>query len=565
MWGSTTSSVQSALRSAEELNFSYEAASSIGSADGRCRTLPGRSVLVSAVAGAAVRHRLESATLGRGIFSCPATGAGLTISSPAEPRNGACIVEEDTNTKVEEPIEVKQVQLAADMLSSPDVDIRDAAIKATKKTFGAASTLRKAGDLSPQVSLKVWAGAATALMAETHPPNIRRLVRLLSRVGFHLQGCCLSSPMVNQLWDHLRGLCEFGSDDVHAGALEVMGVVMRLGEAPATEDESGPSCSALRLDEYTSLLEGGVDSAQPVVTRAAVAASLASSGLLKTASTTAAPTIKSASVGLSTAAAAAASTTSVDLKCKQEEVRADCRAGTSTRLWFVALSLLQDDDESVRINSSRACAAAIDHSSSTTAGAGGTAGESALLKLEVLEVLVACETCLFLGLNFSSFLAHWTDVCLYLCFTMGLSVVCKLLDRCFYLHIKRLHSFSSFKFEVCCYLRHGSISCCCCCVPVCLRFKLLLVLSSSISCVICLRSTSAAVVLPAVGAIPWLFVSFWVLYSVDCSRLLYCRGAWKQSLSSTTCTAHVDTKDCYAVCASLLVISVRCLQFGPSL
>lgn len=386
-------SVQAALRSAEELNFSYEAASHTGSTADRCRALPGRSVLVSAVTGAVVRRRLESSTPGRGTSgrAYAASGANLNITSAADPRNSACIVEENISTKVEEPTEAEQLQLVADMLSSPDADVRDAAIKATKKVFGAAGSLPRAGGLSPRASLLVWAGAATALMAETHPPNIRRLVRLLSRVGSDLQGCCLPSPLVNQLWDHLRGLCECGSEDVHAGALEVMGVVVRLGEAPAAEDESRPSCSALRLDEYTSLLECGVDPAQPVVTRTAAAASLASSGLLKTASTAAAPTTTSASAIASTAAAAAAMTTGDDLNRKQEEVRADRDAGTFTRLWFVALSLLQDDDESVRNCASRACAAAAGSSSSFTAGAARNAGESLFLLLEVL-VAVACKT-----------------------------------------------------------------------------------------------------------------------------------------------------------------------------
>lgn len=376
---STMSTVHSALRSAEELNFSHEATSHVGSADGRCRALPGRSVLASTVAAAVVRRRLESSTIGgetsRRDYS--ASGTSVNAGSSAESRSSACI-EENMIAKVEEPNEAERLQLVADMLSSSDVDVRDAAIKATKKAFGAAGTLRKAGGLSSRASLLVWAGAATALMAETHPPNIRRLVRLLSRVGFHLQGCCLPSPMAHKLWDHLRGLCQIGSEDVHAGALEVMGVVMRLDEAPAAEDESGPSCSALRLDEYTSLLEDGVDSAQPVVTRAAVAASLASSGLLKTASTAAASAGTSASADPSTVPAAAALTTGVAFDREQDEVRVDRDAGTCTRLWFVALSLLQDDDEGVRDCTSRACAAAASHGMSTTVGAGGSAGESVL-------------------------------------------------------------------------------------------------------------------------------------------------------------------------------------------
>lgn len=371
MGGNTTSNIQSALRSAEELNFSHEATSHIRPADGRCRALPGRSVLVSAVAGAVVRHRLESCTPGRETLTrgYAASVASPNVGSAEEPRNS------NTSTEMAEPTEADQLQLVADMMSSPDVDVRDAAIKATKKAFGAAGALGRGGGLSPRASLLVWAGAATALMAETHPPNIRRLVRLLSRVGFRLQGCCIPWPIVHQLWEHLRGLCEYGSGDVHAGALEVMGVVMRLGMATAAEDESAPTCSALRRDEYTSLLEDGVDSAQPVVTRAGAAVSLASSGLLKTASAAGAPTTASASADPSNATAPGAMATGVDLNEKQEEVRVGRGAGTSTRLWFVALSLLQDDDEGVRNCASRACAAPAGHGNSTTAGARRDAGE----------------------------------------------------------------------------------------------------------------------------------------------------------------------------------------------
>eukprot|EP00752_Nemacystus_decipiens_P004263 g3894.t1 len=360
----TMSSVQGALRSAEELNFSHEATSRVESAGGRRRALPARSVLASAVVAAVVRRRLESCTVG--------TGTSRTDSA-AEPKSTDFMLE-NRRTKVEEATAEEQLQLVADMLSSPDVDVRDAAIKATKKSFGAAGTLRNAGGLSSRASLLVLAGAVTALMAETHPPNIRRLVRLLSRVGVHLQGCCLPSRMVSQLWDRLQDLCQGGSEDVQAGALEVMGVIMRLGEEPAAEDGSSQSCSATRLDKYTSLLEAGVESAQPVVTRAAVAASLASSGLLKTASTAAASTVVPASADPCTAPAAVALTAGVTLDREQEEVRENRHVGTTTRLWFVALSLLQDDDEGVRNCASRACAAAASHGSSTAAGAGGSAG-----------------------------------------------------------------------------------------------------------------------------------------------------------------------------------------------
>lgn len=171
-------------------------------------------------------------------------------------------------------------------------------------------------------------------MCEVHPPNVRRLVRLLSRVGMCLRGCPLPDS-VGLLWDHLRGLCEDGaaggSEEVHAGALEVMGVIVRLGK-PVEE----ASRSAVDLDEYAGLLEAAADALMPVAMRAASAASLASSRLLGTASP--------GHLGDRTGPGS-------------------CDIGAFVRLWFVALSLLQDDEERVRTCAARACAAAADSSS----------------------------------------------------------------------------------------------------------------------------------------------------------------------------------------------------------
>lgn len=365
--GSTaTSGVQAALRTAQELNFSRETCSpQAGPSAGRCRrVIPGRSVLASAVTGAIVRRRLESSIFRRGVKPPPGRRRGESVDgaagAAAERREEGIV--DVAQEEAKEPQETTRLRLVVELLSASDVDVRDAAIKATKKFFGSAA-LRKAGVASSRESLMVWAGAAKALVAEGHPPNIRRLVRLLSRVGFYLRDDCSLPPPTGQLlWDHLRGLCECGPGDVHAGALEVMGAIIRLGRAPAAPLVKGEEGrSTLDVDEYASLLERAVDPGQPAATRSAAAASLASSGLLKI-ETAAAP-----------AAAAAASTPA--FTAPLSAAGGGAGAGACVRLWFVALSLLQDDDEGVRNRAARACAAAAAAGSSVADGAGGRAGE----------------------------------------------------------------------------------------------------------------------------------------------------------------------------------------------
>ena len=313
--GGSVAKVQSALQTAREDNFSHAVRTGSGG-----RVVPGRSVLVAAVVGAAVRSRLGRALVGE-----------------ADRVGGSCSGGEGTETSPAE-----EVEFAVSLWTSDDMDVRDAAIKATKKFFGPGRD-RKAGGVSQEVSLLVWAAAAHALMAEVHPPNVRRLVRLLARVGLCLRRSSLSDP-AGLLWDHLRRLCgdgqAGGSEEVHAGALEVMGVIVRLGKSVA-DGESRPSVD---FDEYAGLLECAADAFQPVSTRAASAASLASSRLL-----------------------AMSSPGHVDSRGGPGA----CGVGAFVRLWFVALSLLQDDDERVRICAAQACADTADSSSSEKDVSGG--------------------------------------------------------------------------------------------------------------------------------------------------------------------------------------------------
>lgn len=404
--GVAPGSVQSALQSAQEHNFSYELQLSqhIGSSTGRRRVVPGRSVLVSAVAEAVVRRSLRSSLLGGEEASrnaeAVAAGVSLSIGSSAAKKLDAGVVEDNDDAQKEPPM-VEQLRFVVGLLSCSDVDVRDAAIKAFKKTFGTAATLPNAGAFfSSQGSslLVVWGGVVKALLTENHPPNVRRLLRLLARVGFHLrEGCSLPTP-VEPLWDHLQGLCEEGSEDVHGGALEVLGVVIRLGGAKPGDDSEGCGWLAPCVDEYAGVLECAVDSAQPVVTRAAAVASLASSSLLKAAPNAggAAAAATDAAAARSAAATPAAAIAAVAeagaptgpsdgvIKWREGELPANRAAAARVRLWFVALSLLQDDNESVRNCAARACAAAV-ASGSRSPIAGGTARAGDTVRVLRLE------------------------------------------------------------------------------------------------------------------------------------------------------------------------------------
>lgn len=419
----TADAVKSALRMAQELNFSNETNWRIGSSSSSSsppadrRVVPGRSLLLSAAAGAVVRRRLASCLVGEGAegghsaagsagprFDSSSSVAAYTRSkpgndsrdvSPSVPGGVVGGVEARIGTGIGESGEdARQLDLLMGLMSSTDVDVRDAVIKATKKFFGHGA-LQKADTESCKASLLVWAGASKSLSTETYPPNVRRLVRLLARVGLHLRDCSLPPP-VDQLWDHLRRLCddERGSEDVHAGALEVMGVIVRLGEAQErqrTSDEDGFWAVSRQVDDYASLLELVVGSAQPVVTRKAAVASLSSSGLLKTLATSAAATPVPSSGCSKSPSSIGRRETSMpsSASVRQGDGLADSGSSACVRLWFVALSLLQDDEQSVRACAARACAAAATSVSSSAKGAAGSTGENAMMS-RTLRIAAEC-------------------------------------------------------------------------------------------------------------------------------------------------------------------------------
>lgn len=308
--------LQSALHTAQELNFAE--AIRPGSPG---RRVPGRSLLVSAVVTAALQHRFGQVIVGDSqqgiVLERPVAGVGAELSN-------------------------QELQFVLSLLRSSDVDVRDAAIKATKRAFGSRLLLHDSGTaaFSEESLLQVWVAAAEALTTEAHPPNMRRLVRLLVRVGCGLRRGSLPASS-RPLWNHLRGLCDgssaVGSEDFHGGALEVMGIMVRLGKP--NPDRGDDSSSAVDMDLFAKSVESAASADQPVSMRAAAAASLASSGLLN---------------------AVVPSGESHD-RHERDSVY------TFVRLWFVALTLLQDDNQGVRLCAARACTAM----ESISVGAGG--------------------------------------------------------------------------------------------------------------------------------------------------------------------------------------------------
>lgn len=422
----TPGAVQSALHRAEEINFSLETGPQIRPSGDR-RVVPGRSVLASAVVGAVIRRRLTLAfdgcraaaesragadvSLGEGTAINPAAGtrkisgeSATGVVASVNPGVGGVSARvtttpgKDKRDEEHETSEVTQARYVAELLSTPDVDVRDAAIKATKKVFGEASRRRNLV-MSPQGSYVIWTGAAKALMEEKHPPNVRRLVRLLARVGLHLRGYCLPPVAVDSLWKHLRRLFdgEGGPGEAQAGALEVIGVIIRLDRRQRlvneiqTDEEGASSFIAVRVEEYARFLERAVGPAQPVVARAAAAASLVSSGILSTAAPTSTTSAAGAAAACpaSTASSAAGNDTKGEARSiprtgaaagdtasgQHGEQCPDLSSGTFGRLWFVALSLLQDDDERVRSFAARVCSAAVNSSTSPAQGAPDGAGK----------------------------------------------------------------------------------------------------------------------------------------------------------------------------------------------
>ena len=293
--------VLSSLRSAEELNLT----DATGNESSGRRFVPGGSLLVSAMVDSSIRRRLDE--------TLTTQQRGVDVASGVEEKQS----EWDG-----------RVAFVVDLLCHFDVDVRDAAIKSTKKFFGDNGGGRIASRMDQGALRQLLAGAAKALAAEAHPPNVRRLVRLLCRIGLRLDVHREPVP-VEPLWCHLRSMCDGATPvtgDVRAGALEAMGTIVRLGNE---------SSRTSRLREYVGLLEGANDPEQPMLTTAAAAASLAASGVLSY-------SVLSDEIGD---------------RCWGSD---KALAAIHARLLFVALMLLQDDDQRVRACVSRTCAGAAD-------------------------------------------------------------------------------------------------------------------------------------------------------------------------------------------------------------
>lgn len=289
------------LRTAEDTNFAM-----IVCPKPEDRVVPGRSLLTFAVVGAIVRRQWDDSLVTKGDAS---SRLGCTRGKQA-----SC---------------AERLQVVIDLMRSTDVDVRDAAIKTTKKYFGKAKN-RVLGPSSQEPLTQLWDGAGKALEAEFHPPNKRRLVRLLCRVGVQLRRGC-SPRHSRSLWNHLHGLCSdlatVGSEDIHAGAMEAMGIILSLDG-----DGMEGSSIAAHAGDYVTLLESAADPEQSVSTRAAAAASLASSPFI--------------------AAGSRRDASSCDGTMHLPDGGS---VSTIMRLWFVVLALLQDDDEGVRASAATVC------------------------------------------------------------------------------------------------------------------------------------------------------------------------------------------------------------------
>lgn len=319
--------IRSTLRTAREANL--EEAIKPGAVG---RHMPGQSLLVSYVISAGVKERLESAFVGKG--------------------RGNDKLDSDDQTAGE--VKKDSLPLVLELLSHSNVDVRDAAIKTTKKWFGPRSMRRsfyvttqapKVEMNLPQTAvLEVWVAGARALVVEVHPPNIRRLLRLLSRAGSWLTGHISGLPQLDApypLWEHLCLLCDngvgmgTGAGDIHAGALEVLGVVVRLAGGGAkgvgidkleTTKLAVNGWGDINHGVYVSILEYAADPEQPLSTRVAATQSLASSGLL--------------------------------VLDNDWSTAGEGYLAVFVRVWFVLLSLLQDHDDRVRVCAARVRSAA---------------------------------------------------------------------------------------------------------------------------------------------------------------------------------------------------------------
>lgn len=359
-------SIRSALRTTREANLLE-----VIEPGAAGRHMPGQSLLVSYVVNAGVEERLASVFFGNSQGDVKLEGGDDMVEEGNGKRAGTNDGDQSARDAKEDSL-----QFVLGLLSHTDVDVRDAAIKASKKWFGLRSLRRsicgttkalKAKLQLPETAvLEVWAAGARALVVEIHPPNMRRLLRLLSRAGSWLTSDFSRLPKLepaHPLWEHLCLLCDdgtgmgTGAGDIHAGALEVLGIIVRLAGGGAigvgTDNMTTTRLSVDGLGDvdhgaYARLLENAADPEQPLSTRVAAAQSLASSGLL--------------------------------LLDDDWPTAGEGYVAGFVRVWFVLLSLSQDHDERVRICAARACSAAGGEEYPRTASAeiSGTSGSTRL-------------------------------------------------------------------------------------------------------------------------------------------------------------------------------------------
>lgn len=403
------------------------------------RHVPGQSLLTSYAVTSVVRDRLNFVFLRRACqhahLAVDDVGRVRGDREEAAASNDHVIGKRDSAVFAS-PME--ETELVARLLSHADTDVREAAIKTTKKWFGARLrhrglssdpaagtdveyvTVRNTWPILEAACLsRLWEAGAKAVGSETHPPNMRRLLRLLSRAGSWLGGysrCAAVAKSATQLWEFLCTLCDDGSGvggagaagNIHAAALEAMGGLIRLAgkggieETGDVDPEANPKANRRNGDEkisseiedpnrnfhadigvYARLLEFAAEPEQPASTRVAAAQSLASSGLLllqsdwsngkgngpekqSNGSTSAERkgmrladwTTKTANKHASHRKAGGHPLGAMNTVLDDATRNTDSgRSEAFVRVWFVLLSLLQDVDEGVRLCASRASAA----------------------------------------------------------------------------------------------------------------------------------------------------------------------------------------------------------------
>ncbi|CAM9301190.1 unnamed protein product, partial [Choristocarpus tenellus] len=192
------------------------------------------------------------------------------------------------------------------LISSTDCDVRDAAIKGVKRALRGSIGVDemdkrercRSGNITPSDGpggrsrecidqlQEMWEQVARAVPNEPHPPNVRRLLRILCRIGAHLKvqnawgGSTTTGVGKDTFWAYLRTQCLDGKGrggDIHANALEVMGFL--LSSDAEHHETLGDGENDGIAEEWLDLVEEGADPEQPVAVRLATAASIAASGV----------------------------------------------------------------------------------------------------------------------------------------------------------------------------------------------------------------------------------------------------------------------------------------------